>query len=173
MVLKRLLTVVSFGFIIFSTHAQEVQNDLPGSTSKLPETQVSPQPEKDYWTNLIQTAFQNDPKITELKSQYNSVLINKLQHDYSYIPTLNFTFQETLTKTSLASVNVLNSTASDQSLGLLLTPYLALSLNQKLPLNGQLSLSTEYAFNYSVEKDVYLQSPSITLSFSQIGRAHV
>ena len=168
MVLKRLLTVVSFGFIIFSTHAQEVQNDLPGSTSKLPETQVSPQPEKDYWTNLIQIAFQNDPKITELKSQYNSVLINKLQHDYSYIPTLNFTFQETLTKTSLASVNVLNSTASDQSLGLLLTPYLALSLNQKLPLNGQLSLSTEYAFNYSVEKDVYLQSPSITLSFSQV-----
>ena len=149
MVLKKVIIIFVFILTVFSLLAEEV-----------PATDL-------YWTKLIQTSFSNNPNFFEIQAQYNSVLINKLQYDYSFIPYLSFGTQATVTGTSGSLVTMINQTQADTSRNYILSPYTSVSLNQKLPANGALSLNLNYGFNYVFEKNVYLQYPEMTLNLSQ------
>ena len=121
---------------------------------------------KSYWKTFIQTAFSNSTQVSQIKSSYADAVINKIQFNYSRLPQIQAEIQTSFTRTNGNAINIINQ-ESDSSPAIIIQPFTSLSINQKLPGNGNLSVSAAYGFNYVTKRNVYLQNPYIQLSLSQ------
>ena len=114
----------------------------------------------------MQTAFKNSTKVNEIKSDYISVLINKRQYDYQWFPSIQIGFQNSFNASRGDTLYLLNQ-ASDSAITWTSTPSTYLSLNQKLPGKGYITLTTSYGFSYSIDHRLFLQWPQLQFSLSQ------
>ncbi|MBR5646295.1 MAG: hypothetical protein IKX23_06610 [Treponema sp.] len=121
---------------------------------------------KSWWKNFIQTAFSNSNQVSEIKNSYANAVISKLQYKYSWFPKLLLETQASFTRTNGNSVSIINQ-EPDPSEEIIINPYTVISINQKMPGNGNLSFSVDYGFNYAMNRRVFLQNPSVQLSFNQ------
>lgn len=120
----------------------------------------------NYWQNLIQTAFKNNPNVQEIKLEYDSALINKKQYDYQWFPQFTGSLQESTNLAPGKNYYLLNQ-ESNSSYVHIFSPQIKLALYQKLPGNGSLGLTTSYGFNYLAERNVFQQWPQINFSINQ------
>ncbi|MCR5437664.1 MAG: hypothetical protein K6E97_11440 [Treponema sp.] len=121
---------------------------------------------KTYWKKVIQTAFKNSSSVTTIKNNYANAIIHKLQYTYYWFPKLQLNFQTTATRTRGDYFYILNSGTTPYHTWLL-SPFSSLTLYQKLPGQGTISLSANYSFNYLPERNLFIQDPELNLTISQ------
>ena len=122
--------------------------------------------EENYWNSLIQTAFHNSANTSSIKKDYISTLISKKQYDYQWFPNFQIGFQTSFNASRGDTLYILNQ-ASDSEITWIASPSTGISIYQKLPGNGYVSLGMSYGFNYSLERKVFLQWPQLQLSLNQ------
>lgn len=143
MVLKKKYFIILFSLFLYNVNASE-----------------------NYWIKIVRTAFENNTEVTKSQNRYISSYINKRQIDYSWIPYFQLDFQQGFNNIRDDYIYVYNQYPNKEKTWIL-TPSINFSINQKLPGNGILSLSTVYGFNYIAEKNAFLQIPQIQLNLSQ------
>ena len=122
----------------------------------------------EFWPDIFQTAFINNTKVTRLINEYQSSLVQKKQYDYSWFPIIQTGIQNNLNLRRSDYVYILNqSKYTDGNHAIILSPTTSISVIQKLPGNGQLSLSADYSFSYLIKKNSFIQYPNLELSFKQ------
>ena len=122
--------------------------------------------QKDFWKDLMNTAFSNSLKVGEIEKEYSSALINKKEYDYQWFPQLQMALQNTFNGTRGDGLYVLNSEPNSEFTWIT-SPFTSFSISQKLPAYGSLSLSAGYGFNYSFDRKAFLQYPQIQFSINQ------
>ena len=120
----------------------------------------------EWWSCQLQTAFSNSPKVRQLINNYTNVTTQKKQYDYSWFPLIQAGFQDSVNIRRGDYIPLLNQT-SDSEHKIIITPAASISVFQKLPANGQLSLSADYAFSYLLERKSFIQYPQLQLQFNQ------
>lgn len=156
MVLKSKYKIISIIFIFhffFVSSVLYAQNEMQ---------------QDSFWIGIFQTAFLNNTRVTDLLNEYQSSLIKKKQYDYSWVPVIQTGIQNNFNFKRSDYINILNQTQNiDSEHTLLLSPVTSVSIIQKLPGNGQVSLTADYAFSYLTERNLFIQYPSLELSFNQ------
>ena len=122
--------------------------------------------ENNYWQIILQEAFRNNPKVVQLKKDFASQIIYKKQNDYLWFPYIQLDLNQSIEGLRGDYVYIQNQYPSEENIWLF-SPNSNLSINQKLPGNGFLSLSAGYGFNYSIKRNVFLQEPRIQFTFNQ------
>lgn len=122
--------------------------------------------EQNYWQELVNTAFKNNPEVVKIQSDYNSARIYKMQNDYSWFPVLQIDLPQNVNESRSDYLYIRNGTTSSEN-GFILNPNIRLAIYQKLPGNGSLSLTTGYGFYYLLNRRVFLQYPQINLNLEQ------
>lgn len=120
----------------------------------------------EWWTAQLQTAFSNSPKVRQLINNYTSITVQKKQYDYSWFPVIQAGIQDSVTIRRGDYIPLLNQT-SDSNHKLIMSPSISISIFQKLPANGQISLTTDYAFSYLLGRKSFIQYPQLQFQFSQ------
>lgn len=122
--------------------------------------------ENNYWQEIFQVSFVNNPRVAQLKKDYLSQIIYKKQNDYLWYPNIQFDLNQSIEELKGDYVYIRNQYPSEDNIWLF-SPNSSLSINQKLPGNGVLSITAGYGFNYLVDRNVFLQNPRIQCSLNQ------
>ena len=119
-----------------------------------------------WWQATFQQAFLNSSKIRQILNDYSTTVAQKKQYDYSWFPVIQAGIQDNFNLTRGDYVYILNQSTESQHT-LIMSPAVSLSIYQKLPGNGQLSLIADYAFSYYLKRDSYIQFPQFQLTLNQ------
>ena len=156
MVLKsknKIINLIFFFHFFFANSVLFAQNEIKAD---------------NFWTGIFQTAFTNNTRVTNLLNEYQSSLIKKKQYDYSWVPVIQTGFQNNLNLKRSDYIYILNQTQNlNSEPAIILSPVTSVSVIQKLPGNGQISLTADYAFSYLAERNLFIQYPGLELSFNQ------
>ena len=121
---------------------------------------------EDGIVRFINSALERRPEVQKIKNDLLSVVIQKKQYDYQWIPVLQLDFPQSAALLRGDDFSVMNQKSSSKHM-LMLEPAVKFSLQQKLPGNGSFSIYSTYDLNYLPERRAYLQNPSLGVSFAQ------
>ncbi len=121
---------------------------------------------EDGIVRFINSALERRPEVQKIKNDLLSVVIQKKQYDYQWIPVLQLDFPQNAALLRGDDFSVMNQKSSSKHM-LMLEPAVKFSLQQKLPGNGSFSIYSTYDLNYLPERRAYLQNPSLGVSFAQ------
>ena len=97
--------------------------------------------------NSIKSSLEKNPDVQKIKNDFISLKIYKKQYDYQWIPSLQLDFPESITFSRGDSYAVINQNPNPKHT-IMLNPAVRVSVQQKLPGNGSLSVSSGYELYY-------------------------
>lgn len=120
----------------------------------------------NFWQKTVTQAFSNSKEIQELKNGKLSSIVYKKQNEYLWFPKLQFELLQSTGNTCGDYIYIQGQFPERENIWLL-NPLLNLSITQKLPGNGKVSLSGTYGFSHIPGKNAFIQQPKIQLAYNQ------
>ena len=157
--------VINFILLLFFSNLCQSENFTNYKIAKdfLPSSELLAQ---DFCRQVLEEVLKSSTSSIQLENNMRNVELSYLQQKYSWLPIFQLDFPQDATLSRGDYTYIINQ-MPNKNKTLSTTHSVSLSIYQKLPANGNFQTLIGYALSVLPDRQLFLQNPYISLSFSQ------
>lgn len=122
--------------------------------------------DEDFCIKVLNNLISQSPSAKQLEYNIKNAELSYLQEKLSWLPVLQLNLPQNAVFMRGDYIYMQNENSHSEK-QIIITPEAELSISQKLPAGGMLMMNLSYGFQTVLERNVFLQNPTVSTSFVQ------